>query len=209
MSGVSTAADRAAERAEQRRADIVHAAFKVFTQRGYHATGIADIAGELGIGHGTFYRYFENKRDILVHVLADAAQRLLSVIDFDEPGDTDSLAEYRAQTERICHRLFTLFAESPELVRLLFVEGLAADPELTELTLGTHRAIAEGTALYLRNGVHKGFLPADLDVEVTAHALVGVIISCGLSLLTAADPVAERDRWIRAGTRVMFDGIAH
>lgn len=205
---MKTAADRAAERAEQRRADIVHAAFKVFTERGYHATGIADIAAELGIGHGTFYRYFQNKRDILVHVLADAGRRLLSVIDFADPNATNTLEEYRTQVRAVSQTLFTLFAEDPELVRLLFVEGLAADPELTALTLQTHRGLAQGTALYLENGVRKGFLPADLDTEVTAQALVGIIISCGLSLLTAEDPLRERDRWITAAMRVMFDGIS-
>ncbi|WP_020668771.1 TetR/AcrR family transcriptional regulator [Amycolatopsis nigrescens] len=202
-----TTADRAAERAEQRRADIVHAAFKVFTERGYHAAGIADIANELGIGHGTFYRYFANKRDILVHVLANAAERLMSVMALADPNATETLAEYRAQCEQICERMFTLFVEDPELVRLLFVEALSADPEMTELTLQTYDGIAQGTAMYLENGVRKGFLPADLDVEITAQALVGVIISCGLSLLTATDPAAQRDRWIAAGIRVMFDGI--
>ncbi|WP_158886717.1 TetR/AcrR family transcriptional regulator [Amycolatopsis anabasis] len=204
---MTTAADRAAERAEQRRADIVHAAFKVFTERGYHAAGIADIANELGIGHGTFYRYFANKRDILMHVLANAAERLMSVMALADPASTNTLEEYREQVRQICDRMFTLFVEDPELVRLLFVEALGADPEMTALTLDTYRGMAQGTEMYLRNGVEKGFLRADLDTEVTAQALNGVIISCGLSLLTAKDPAAERDRWINAGTRVMFDGI--
>ena len=51
------------------REEIVDAAFAEFAERGYHDTGIADIARRLGIGHGTFYRYFENKRDILDHVV--------------------------------------------------------------------------------------------------------------------------------------------
>lgn len=55
--------------------------------------------------------------------------------------------------------------------------------------------------------MEKGFLRADLDTETTALAINGVIISCGLSLLTAKDPVAERDRWIQAGLRLVFDGI--
>ncbi|WP_216215181.1 TetR/AcrR family transcriptional regulator [Amycolatopsis aidingensis] len=204
---MTTAADRAAERAEQRRAEIVHAAFKVFTERGYHQAGIADIANELGIGHGTFYRYFANKRDILMHVLANAAERLMSVMAFADPQATNTVAEYRQQVEQICDRLFTLFVEDPEVVRLMFVEALGADPEMTALTLDTYRGLAKGTELYLRNGVEKGFLRADLDTEVTAEALIGVIISCGLSLLTAKDPAAQRDRWIQAGTRVMFEGI--
>ena len=60
--------DKPLSRAErnrlQLRADILQAAFIEFSDRGYHQTAIADIAQRLGIGHGTFYRYFDNKRDI-------------------------------------------------------------------------------------------------------------------------------------------------
>jgi len=41
---------------------------RIFAEKGYHATGIANIATELGIGHGTFYRYFKSKHDIALHV---------------------------------------------------------------------------------------------------------------------------------------------
>lgn len=195
------------QRAEQRRREIVDAAFKVFSSRGYHAAGIADIAAELGIGHGTFYRYFENKRDILVHVVTEAAERLMSVMVEDDPHRTESLADYRRQTEHICTRLFTLFAEDRALTRLLFVEAIGADPEMTAMLQRIYQAMAVGTEQYLRNGVEKGFLRADLDTEITAKALNGMIIASGMSLLSAKDPAAERDRWISAGMRVMFEGI--
>ncbi|SDZ40207.1 DNA-binding transcriptional regulator, AcrR family [Amycolatopsis xylanica] len=195
------------QRAEQRRRDIVDAAFKVFSQRGYHAAGIADIAAELQIGHGTFYRYFENKRDILVHVVNEAAARLMSVMAEDDPQRTNSLADYRAQTEHICARLFTLFAEDRALTRLLFVEALGADPEMTLMIQQIYRGMAAGTEKYLRNGVAKGFLRKGMDTEITAQALNGMMIACGMSLLSAEDPATERDRWIRAGMQIMFDGI--
>ena len=44
--------------------EILDAAYKVFSEKGYHDAGIADIAAELQIGHGTIYRYFKNKADI-------------------------------------------------------------------------------------------------------------------------------------------------
>ena len=66
------AASRAAQRKAELRREIVAASFDCFAERGYHATGIADIAARLGIGHGTFYRYFENKRDLLVKVIEAA-----------------------------------------------------------------------------------------------------------------------------------------
>ena len=61
---------------QARRDEILKAATKVFADKGYHETGIADIAAEMGSGHGTFYRYFKNKRDIFVHVIQEAADQI-------------------------------------------------------------------------------------------------------------------------------------
>jgi AcrR family transcriptional regulator len=44
---------------------ISDAALKVFRERGYTGTRMADIANEAGIGKGTIYEYFKDKSDIL------------------------------------------------------------------------------------------------------------------------------------------------
>ena len=53
----------------ERRRDILDAARTLFASKGYQATNIADVADRLKMGHGTFYRYFKNKRDIFSHVI--------------------------------------------------------------------------------------------------------------------------------------------
>src|SRR4030081_372015 len=68
------------ELAERRRREIIEAAFEVFATRGYTAAGIADIAERLGMGHGTFYRYFKNKRDILDQVVDYGVERIVSAM---------------------------------------------------------------------------------------------------------------------------------
>ena len=63
---------RAERKKAELRREIIDASFECFAQRGYHATGIADIATTLGIGHGTFYRYFETKEDVFRAVVERA-----------------------------------------------------------------------------------------------------------------------------------------
>jgi len=46
----------------------------VFTQRGIDACSIEDITEKADVGKGTFYRHFDDKRDIL-HCLAEAAAK--------------------------------------------------------------------------------------------------------------------------------------
>jgi len=202
---VPTTNTKAQDLAERRRLEIVHAAFAEFAERGYHNTGIADIARRLAIGHGTFYRYFANKRDILVHVLDHTVDRLRAVVARDAPTAAGTLAEYRAQVERIGYAMFDLFVEDPQLMRMCFVEPMSVDAELAERVLATHEAMSALTQEYLRNGVRRGFLRTDLDTAVTAQAVNGMVVAAGLSLLRAP---ADRERWVRAVTALMFYGIA-
>ena len=54
---------------EKRREQIVIAAIKLFSQKGFHKTTLRELAEEAGISHGNIYDYITNKEDIffLVH----------------------------------------------------------------------------------------------------------------------------------------------
>ena len=55
-----------------KRAAILRAATKVFAERGYFSSKVADIAAEAGIADGTVYLYFKSKDEIL-HSIFDRA----------------------------------------------------------------------------------------------------------------------------------------
>ena len=44
--------------------EIEQAAFRFFTERGFEATTLDDIAREVGVGRRTLFRYFDSKNDI-------------------------------------------------------------------------------------------------------------------------------------------------
>jgi hypothetical protein len=100
------------------------------------------------------------------------------------------------------------FAAEPALARLFYVEALSADQELAERWLDTQDLFSRATEQYLRNGVARGFLPADLDVEVAARAINGMIFAGALAAVRMPDPAAERDRWVSGIVRLMFAGVA-
>ena len=49
----------------KKRKCILDAAIKLFSSKGYEQTSIEELAREAGIGKGTVYSYFHNKRDIV------------------------------------------------------------------------------------------------------------------------------------------------
>ena len=44
-------------------------AARLFADRGYHPTSVADIVAALGVGKGVFYWYFASKEELLTELL--------------------------------------------------------------------------------------------------------------------------------------------
>ncbi|MFH9137368.1 TetR/AcrR family transcriptional regulator [Streptomyces sp. NPDC017524] len=63
--------------AEERRADLLDSAERVFVERGIDAARIDEIAEGAGIAIGTFYLYFSSKREIMLAVQARFIDRLV------------------------------------------------------------------------------------------------------------------------------------
>ncbi|HSP54052.1 MAG TPA: helix-turn-helix domain-containing protein, partial [Dehalococcoidia bacterium] len=76
---VAVIAQRRARRlpAEERHKAILEAAVCVFAERGYAATGTADIAAAAGIGEPTIYRYFANKRELYLAALRQSGDEVM------------------------------------------------------------------------------------------------------------------------------------
>jgi|SRR5690625_2835003 len=51
---------------------IVNAALKLFSQKGFEATSIRDVAKEAGINSATLYHYITNKEDFLTKIITSA-----------------------------------------------------------------------------------------------------------------------------------------
>ena len=196
------------ERGEQRRAQILAAAYKVFSTKGYRDTTIADVALELGMGHGTFYRYFTNKFDIFQQVITTALIRVAKAIAGEDPKASNSVEEYRAQVERMGAAMMALLDADPAIPRLLFFEAMGISPELDDKIQASWDLAGTVTEAYLLNGKRKGFLRADLDTHVVALAINALIFEGGRRELRAKDREAAKKRWLAGLVGLMFDGIA-
>lgn len=191
------------ERADSRREEILDASERVFAKKGYHATGIADIAEELGMGHGTFYRYFKNKHDIAVNVFDRITLRFAKIGLADDPESSNTLDEYRAQVRQILSKWLALGSEEPHVLR--FFHEHAATIDMARMAMLVEQYVVF-TQRFLANGVAKGFLRTNLDTRATAEMLVALMFEGTKRALLAPDAEACR-RWCEAGMAMMFDGI--
>lgn len=194
---------------EQRRSEIIVAAYEVFAEKGFHAAGIADIAARLDIGHGTFYRYFQNKRDVLDHVVDHAARRFLAAVVPADLHEATSREELRDQLTVLGNRMFAeVVDQGSQLPQLLLVEVTAIDAELLQRVLGLLETVGALMTPLLVNGVNRGFLRADLDVESTARAVTGCVLAGLFALVRRPPDPAERLRYVDAVVSMVCDNAA-
>ncbi|MDZ4299273.1 MAG: TetR/AcrR family transcriptional regulator [Moraxellaceae bacterium] len=194
----------------QLRSDILQAAFIEFSERGYHQTAIADIAQRLGIGHGTFYRHFENKRDILEHVINDTAVQLTNLLAAENaPTAVATLDEYTEQCRRIAERFSEFAHVNPNMLRLVLLEATSIDAEMTQRVFMLIDTGGHLTAAYLNNGVARGYLRSDLDTLSTGHAIVGMIMAGMFRLLSDPTNPNVLKPYAESVVRLIVEGMAN
>lgn len=198
-------------RVEQRKAElrkeIIDTAFDCFSDKGYHATGIADIAVRLGIGHGTFYRYFANKRDIIDHVIDDITSRIFTSLENElSPETATTLDEYAELLDRIGDALNRVLLEDPRVPQLLLFHATGIDDELTARVFGLVDSTEIVISGYLDHGVRLGYLRPDLDTVTTAKAAMGMVVAGIVHGMRTPDP-ALLAVYSHAVRRLFIEGV--
>ena len=160
-----------AQRQQDRYNAILDAGQQVLTTRGYAGASIAAIAREAGISEGLLYRYFANKRDLLMAVLGVFYERVIDDLEallVQEPG-------FRARIVAIVHAHIHLFASDREMCRLFLTEvRVAADYRETAI-FRLNQRYTSIVLLVAADGMAEGAVRPDLDPRLLRDMLFGGI----------------------------------
>lgn len=146
-------ADRLAERQEARRRDVLDAAVRVFSQRGYRAASMQDIAARVGLSKPALYHYVQSKEQVLVElyegVLEDSLASVRAIAAADGPAVDLLRAAIVDRVEYTCvnrRLLRVFFEEEAELPRRQLRNVLEARREYEDAVIElVERAVAEGS----------------------------------------------------------------
>jgi AcrR family transcriptional regulator len=111
--------------AEERRTAILDAALTAFSQKGYHATSLDDIAREADISKALIYEHFASKQELHADLIARNGRELTQRVAGALAG-----VEIESTVKRLATGLEAFFAfveERRDAWRMLFRD--AADPE--------------------------------------------------------------------------------
>jgi len=111
---------------KQRREEIIRAAGKIFTQKGYHMTTIRNICEASGLGPGTLYNYIKKKEDILYLIYNKLTGMLTeSLLETVKENKRDPLE----QLNEALRKMVEIAWNYQDLVLLMYQETASLDRE--------------------------------------------------------------------------------
>jgi len=156
---------------EKRRA-ILHAAVRVFAEKGYHGCRIADVARGAGVAYGLVYHYFQNKDELLESVFAEQWTILLAALKAIQEGPGTAGEKIAG----VLGFVLDVFKTAPTAVRVLILE-VARTPRVlrsgsTPETFFTAIGIL---AEVVKAGQEAGELRGDIEPVVAATGILGAL----------------------------------
>ena len=183
------------------------AARRIFAERGYHETTVEDITRASGVAKGTFYLYFQEKREIflaIIRELLDTIKAIGASVSQLSPGD-DPLA-FLARSEAAAIRLMEIFQDNRALARLAYRESMGMDAGLEAMIREFYTDLADLGARNIALAQAAGLLrPA--DPRLTAYACIGMVERVLLALLEAPERFPEPRELIHQLTALVYEGL--
>lgn len=129
---------------KKRRAQILDAARKLFTKKGFTVTTVQDICEESGVNPGSLYDYVQNKDDILrqlfKEMMGEDSETRAALTPDQEIRDVDDLRPY------VRKMLRHSWAYHPDLISLAYQETRFLDDQTKEEVMTSDLELIEGMA---------------------------------------------------------------
>jgi AcrR family transcriptional regulator len=209
------ATKRSYMRADDRRVQILECAREVFASQGYHGASIADVCKAAGIGRGTLYQYFDNKRELFFAVVERLAERVKGVLD-----GRPSIALLTTQLKAVeaappalivsyCERrlralLDAVFVDEPSL-RLLLREAPRLDGGVDHVVRLVDGVVREHFVADLVAARELGVIDCP-DPRLVALFVMGGVEKMVLDALQR-DEAIDLDHIVRVATRIQLFGM--
>lgn len=154
-----------------KREAIIRSAIKVFAEKGYFNSKVADIASEAGIADGTVYLYFKSKDDIL-HSIFDRAMEEFITDGRRELEKMDGPAE---RLRRIAELHLSRLGADRSLAVVFQVELRGSTKFMQEFSAAGFREYLDIIKETFAEGQRAGIFRPDIKPIICAKILYGAL----------------------------------
>lgn len=152
------------------RQGILEAAAKIFSEKGFHATSMQDIADAVHLQKASLYHHFSSKQEILVDILDQALDLINSRL---EAVRLQALSPDIKLRQAMVSYLQTI-AENQNLAAVLLLELRALDPELKARQASRREKFESLWRDLIIEGKQQGLFN-NVDPSLTGRAILGVM----------------------------------
>jgi len=164
--------------AEQRKSSILRAAAEVFAERGYRLSSVSEIVQRAGVARGTFYLYFDSKRDAFLQVVQTYFEDIAAILWDNHAVLEEALREgkdFLGAWRRNISSVLDYHRSNPHLASIVYREALGRDEDFSERVEELSRLARRIYREELRMMEDRGLIrPCDLEL-VTSMAVGGVV----------------------------------
>jgi AcrR family transcriptional regulator len=152
------------------REGILEAAARIFSEKGFHATSMQDIADAVHLQKASLYHHFSSKQEILVDILDHALDLINTRLEL-------VLSQSLSPDEKLRQAMVSYFqtiAENRNLSAVLLLELRSLDPELKARQASRREKFERLWRDLIIEGKQQGIF-ADVDPSLTGRAILGVM----------------------------------
>jgi AcrR family transcriptional regulator len=182
-------------RSEARARQILECAKRVFAQRGFHAANISHICEEAGIGRGTLYQYFANKRSVLTAILRGTLDRVKALMERQSAETAAFVAPERVTRSAVIEfsaqqllEVFRVAFEDEHTLRIVLREAVGLDVDVEKMLGEIDAALIAIVERDIVVAQRAGYI-RPLDARAVATMVVGGIEKLALAALRGDEPV--------------------
>ncbi len=169
---------------ESTRTRILQAALRLFATRGFEGTTTKELAQAANVAEGTLFRYFTNKKAILVEVATIGWIEILT----DLLTELSEMGSYKAIAQVMRRRMLRM-QENKHLLQVCFVEA-QFHPELRDrIQLEIITKMTDVAEAFFETAMTKGIY-RPMNPKIVAQVFLGMFAVAGFSEQTI-DPDAS------------------
>lgn len=159
---------------------LYEAAVALIAEQGFSATTVDQIADRAGVAKGTVYYNFAGKTELVEELLSDGVRSLTDSLQ--RVADAEFAARGRAvdALDAMAGAGLGFVARHPAFTRLVAAELWRTHRAWHATLVSAREQTIAVVADVLRDGVKSGEFGEDVDVELTAGALVGMVVVAAL-----------------------------
>jgi AcrR family transcriptional regulator len=171
---------------------ITQAAFKVFAQKGYHATIMKDIAEELGVSKGAIYQYFNNKEGILKEIIISYQQNARDILkkSFQKNQPFEALQNY--------HKTMTETYQANIAIILELISIAASDENIRNIVREEYEKDIVLLQTYIEQQQEKGKIKQDVNANLTSQVFIALYMGMTSKLIMGFSKSEVQKVWAQA-----------